>query len=446
MNSNCDIKAITLLAMPLSDGFNTSTKSIHTRDHGWLHDVPAYWKISFLCATLLVAFFILQGWVNKTSTEPRKNIFQFQQLISTARQLHLQTQIGEAHQLYQKALPLASSSLDSSYTLNQLGATFGAQHNHQAALSSYRMAASKLDIQDSKKNMRFWQEKARNTAGLGDAYLAMDEPDSALLYYEQALEIYLNHLNDSSASIQNEWANIWHSTGHAFVQMQWWDSAHQAYENALNKWKSIQAGVIEEQTNIARAQSSLGFVYASQYNFEAAEQMLRNAYKTFRRLSQDGEENFQPQIAESLVNLGMLYTGFEMYEAALASFEEAGQIYQELIHTEPSVYLVPIARVFIQKAGCLTALMHYREAEGAYNKAMDFLLRHKAPNAQLKKALLTHLISLYQTMQNQQLPVDYEQKVRPLLSIMDTLQYPTPNQQVIKTHSTEQDSTVSPVN
>ncbi len=445
MNSNSDIRDVTLLTMPVPDGFNTSTKS-YASDHGLLHDIPVYWKISFLCATLLIAFFIFQGGVNNTSTEPRYNILQFQQLISRARQLQLQTQIGEAHQLYRRALLLASSSLDSSYTLNQLGATFGAQHDHEAALSSYRMAATKLDMQNSKKNMRFWQEKARNTAGLGDAYVAMDKPDSALQYYEEALEIYRNHLNDSSVSIQDDWANIWHSTGHALVKLQLWDSAHQAYENALNKWRSIHSGVVKEQTNIARAQSSLGLVYASQYNFESAEHMLRNAYKTFRRLSHHGEENFNPQVGESLVNLGMLYVRFEMYEAALACFEEADQVYRELIHVEPAVYLVPLARIFIQKAGCLTAMIRYHEAEEAYTEAMNLLFRHKAPNPQLKKVLLTQMVSLYQTMRDQQWPVAYEQKVRPLLFILDTLQHPAPSQQVIKIHSSAKDSTVHPAN
>jgi len=84
---------------------------------------------------------------------------------------------------------------------------------------------------------------------------------------------------------------------------------------------------------------TLGALYYTLRNYEAAESAYTEALKIYKKLAEKAKDVYLPDVAMTQNNLGILYRTLQDYEAAESAYTEALEIRKKLVEKAPDVYL-----------------------------------------------------------------------------------------------------------
>ncbi len=176
---------------------------------------------------------------------------------------------------------------------------------------------------------------------IGACYVALDEPEEALIYYNKAIEAdpaygrgWINHgivsehleSNDQALSDYEKAAEVDSSVlteamikkGKLLIRMSRFDEALNTYQSVENMVEGVEAGELH---------TDIGAVYYLQDNVDQAKKYFEQA------ITEDPEG-----AAIAYTNLGVIYISEEEYEKAIEAFEIAKSI-DSTGDTEAAEYL-----------------------------------------------------------------------------------------------------------
>jgi len=375
---------------------------------------PLSWKYIAVFIFILGSGIMLWKMISDEQWPLDEKLFHYRELITAAEKLHLQTDFTSAHRLYNESLSFAQTPSDSLHIYVQLGATYLAQHQYQKAIFVYQRALQKLEQQAQSMASRIYlSEKAHPIIGLGDTYMAMGLLDSAAVYYTQAQHLYATLAQDYPQSYLGECADVYQKMGNIYLEQETYIEAQQAYKLAFSYWQqqSEDQKNLEMKAQEASLLGSMGVVAGKQSNFDEAETYLRRAYHIYRILAQKSPSRYQVSVAEILVRIGGLYQDNLMYEAAIASFEEAEAFYRKAQSQQPEVYTIALAKLLHQLAYTHISLYQPKTAAKYLEQALELYKMRSVDHLSLIADTHIELIQLYSEQQRTQNHPIYQQKI-----------------------------------
>lgn len=308
-------------------------KNRSSSDRNLLYTLLGSWGLGILGVILLTAFTYPANSVNEWKFV--KDI-RFQKLSTLASKLLLQADYGGAIQLFEEALPLASSVEKRLKTLGHLGMLHAARNQHQASVSIYREALSSLEPQ----NERFphLNNEADLLQGLGETYAQIEQWDSSRNYFEKSLTIYQGL--PKAAKVQTSIAKSLHGLGKATHNLKAAQPAKAQLFQALAILDSLSAkeSLLPAEIERARILSTIGEIDEQLADFDQAETHHLQAYTSLRAIVGTHPGQVEPHLAKILYRRGMFYLNQDMLEAASATFDESYSIYKDKLQEQPEAY------------------------------------------------------------------------------------------------------------
>jgi tetratricopeptide (TPR) repeat protein len=129
------------------------------------------------------------------------------------------------------------------------------------------------------------------------------------------------------------------------------------------------------QPDVAMTQSNLGLLYQAKNDYPAALKLYKTALEIYERLAKNNPATYEPYVAMLQFNLGVLYEAKNDYPAALNAYGIALEIYERLAMTNPDTY-EPDAAITQNNLGNLYQTKNdYPAASNAYEKAVQIYER-----------------------------------------------------------------------
>jgi tetratricopeptide (TPR) repeat protein len=189
---------------------------------------------------------------------------------------------------------------------------------------------------------------------LGNLHVSINEPDKALLEFEEALQIYRKLIAEDTNTDIFQLAIILNSLGIYYYYSNNFPAALLKYEEALKIYrefttKNPEKSLSEKQLlDMSGTLNNIGNVYLHTNNknadYSKAKQYLMETVQIRKKLA-DENPKYLPDLALSLINLGIVYYRNREFSKALPEYTEALKIYRELAAENPRRYLPYVAAV-----------------------------------------------------------------------------------------------------
>ena len=121
---------------------------------------------------------------------------------------------------------------------------------------------------------------------------------------------------------------------------------------------------------VADTLNNLGNLYSNTQRLSEAEQAYQEALKLYRELAQQNPAAYLPYVATTLNNLGNLYSGTQRLSEAEQAYQEALKIRRELAQQNPAAYLPRVADTLNNLGILYKNTQRLSEAEQAYQEAL----------------------------------------------------------------------------
>jgi tetratricopeptide (TPR) repeat protein len=279
----------------------------------------ANWSI---CQRLLRCAQTSTDWILKWdfTSEEAANL-----LSETASYLHEKGQYAQARPLYERALAIREQLLGKEHpeiaeSLNDLASLYHITGKYAQAKPLYERALEIVDAILSKEDeesdiKKLHQKRATSFNNLGSLHKAQRLFEEAKPYYEKALDIWENILQEESANLAatlNNLAGLYEAQGE-------YDTAKPMYEKALDIWNEV---VEDDHPNISATINNLGGLYKAMGEDDKVQPLLEQALAI--RENALGEEH--PDVAISLNNLAEFYKSVGNYAQAKPMYDRALKI------------------------------------------------------------------------------------------------------------------------
>ncbi|MBT1173248.1 tetratricopeptide repeat protein [Bifidobacterium sp. MA2] len=118
------------------------------------------------------------------------------------------------------------------------------------------------------------------------------------------------------------------------------------------------------------AQNRLSVYHYDQHDYESMERVLTPALRLARELEQENHDQWGPDLATTLVNLGNLHRDIGRFEDAEAEFKESLRLCRELARCNPGKWNPDLAEVLNDLAALHYETGRYEEAEAEYEESL----------------------------------------------------------------------------
>ena len=140
--------------------------------------------------------------------------------------------------------------------------------------------------------------------------------------------------------------------------------------------------------DLAGTQNNLGVLYNNTQRYKESEKMYLSALKIYQRLTVENPQVYEPDLAMTQNNLGLLYSDIRRYEESEEMHLSAVEIYQRLTIVNPQVYEPDLADTQYN-LGCLYYnIQRYEDSEEMYLSALEVYQRLTAVNPQVYEPYL----------------------------------------------------------
>ncbi len=230
-------------------------------------------------------------------------------------------QYDQAIESYRRAIELEDSN---AHPYHNLGLIYEILEDYKAAISRFREAIERYPAEQT-------QEQAISWNHLGNAHKALDQPESAIEAYQQALEL------------DDEYAAPWHSLGDIYTGQERFSEAIDAYEQT-----------IKLDPSAASPWNSLGNIYRSQERYDEAVDAYQRAVK------------LDSAYAWPYHSLGLLDEKFERYGSAINNYEQALKHYPPEHQEDQALSWNGLGNIYRIQGLDTQAIEAYQQAVGLF--------------------------------------------------------------------------------
>ena len=233
--------------------------------------------------------------------------------------------------------------------------------------------------------------------------------------YEQGIELTRANLSEE------ELAKSLFEYGHFLQTNKRYDLAEVRYRENLDICQRLAAiSPYAYEPDLAGTQNNLGVLYNNTQRYKESEKMYLSALKICQRLTAANPQVYEPDLAMTQNNLGLLYSDIRRYEDSEKLCLSAMEIRRRLAAANPQVYEPDLAMTQYN-LGCLYSdTQRYEDSEKMYLSAMEIRRRLAVANPQVYEPDLAdtqyNLGCLYYNIQR------YEDSEEMYLSALDFYQ------------------------
>mgnify|MGYP001509431218 CR=1 FL=1 len=201
--------------------------------------------------------------------------------------------------------------------------------------------------------------------------------------YEQGIELTRANLSEE------ELAKSLFEYGHFLQTNKRYDLAEVRYRENLDICQRLAAiSPYAYEPDLAGTQNNLGVLYNNTQRYKESEKMYLSALKICQRLTAANPQVYEPDLAMTQNNLGLLYSDIRRYEESEEMHLSAVEIYQRLTIVNPQVYEPDLAMAQ-SNLGCLYYnIQRYEDSEEMYLSALEVYQRLTAVNPQVYEPYL----------------------------------------------------------
>ena len=127
--------------------------------------------------------------------------------------------------------------------------------------------------------------------------------------------------------------------------------------------------------DLAQTLNNLAILYEETRRFTEAEEMYKQALAIRHRLAKDNPEAYEPIVAITLNNLAILYRNTRRFTEAEEMYKQALVIRHRLAKDNPAVYEPDLAQTLKNLADLYEETRRFTEAEEMYKQALEFFQR-----------------------------------------------------------------------
>lgn len=264
-----------------------------------------------------------------------------------------------AKQIYKHCFEIAQQNRNMAaiaQTLNGLGIVYRSQDQMQEARQAFEEALRIRRELAERIPSIFLPAVANTLNNLGILYSAQDQTEEARQFFSEAQKIR-RELNGTDYDSDIFSPGI---------------ESPQAYEEALKIRRELARKNPDLfLPNVAQTLNNLGTLYSAQNRIEEARRTFDDALTIYRRLARTNPNIFLPDVAHMLNNLGFLHRDQNQIEEAHQAFSEALTLYRELAGKNPDIYLPHVAMTLSNLGVLYRDQNHIEEAHHVLDEAMD---------------------------------------------------------------------------
>ena len=196
--------------------------------------------------------------------------------------------------------------------------------------------------------------------------------------YEQGIELIRANLSEE------ELAKSLFEYGHFLQTNKRYDLAEVRYRENLDICQRLAAiSPYAYEPDLAMTQNNLGLLYSDIRRYEESEEMHLSAVEIYQRLTIVNPQVYEPDLAMAQSNLGTLYKDTRRYEDSEKLCLSAMEIRRRLAAANPQVYEPDLAMTQYN-LGCLYSdTQRYEDSEKMYLSAMEIRRRLAVANPQV---------------------------------------------------------------
>ena len=196
--------------------------------------------------------------------------------------------------------------------------------------------------------------------------------------YEQGIELTRANLSEE------ELAKSLFEYGHFLQTNKRYDLAEVRYRENLDICQRLAAiSPYAYEPDLAGTQNNLGVLYNNTQRYKESEKMYLSALKIYQRLTAANPQVYEPDLAMTQNNLGLLYSDIRRYEESEEMHLSAVEIYQRLTIVNPQVYEPDLAMAQSNLGTLYKDTRRYEDSEKLCLSAMEIRRRLAAANPQV---------------------------------------------------------------
>jgi tetratricopeptide (TPR) repeat protein len=196
--------------------------------------------------------------------------------------------------------------------------------------------------------------------------------------YEQGIELIRANLSEE------ELAKSLFEYGHFLQTNKRYDLAEVRYRENLDICQRLAAiSPYAYEPGLAGTQNNLGVLYNNTQRYKESEKMYLSALKIYQRLTAANPQVYEPDLAMTQNNLGLLYSDIRRYEESEERHLSAVEIYQRLTIVNPQVYEPDLAMAQSNLGTLYKDTRRYEDSEKLCLSAMEIRRRLAAANPQV---------------------------------------------------------------
>lgn len=196
--------------------------------------------------------------------------------------------------------------------------------------------------------------------------------------YEQGIELIRANLSEE------ELAKSLFEYGHFLQTNKRYDLAEVRYRENLDICQRLAAiSPYAYEPGLAGTQNNLGLLCSDTQRYEDSEEMYLSAVEIYQRLSVVNPQVYEPGLATTQNNLGLLYSDIRRYEESEEMHLSAVEIYQRLTIVNPQVYEPDLAMAQSNLGTLYKDTRRYEDSEKLCLSAMEIRRRLAAANPQV---------------------------------------------------------------
>ena len=201
--------------------------------------------------------------------------------------------------------------------------------------------------------------------------------------YEQGIELTRANLSEE------ELAKSLFEYGHFLQTNKRYDLAEVRYRENLDICQRLAAiSPYAYEPDLAGTQNNLGVLYNNTQRYKESEKLCLSAMEIRRRLAAANPQVYEPDLAMTQYNLGCLYSDTQRYEDSEKMYLSAMEIRRRLAVANPQVYEPDLADTQYN-LGCLYYnIQRYEDSEEMYLSALEVYQRLTAVNPQVYEPYL----------------------------------------------------------
>ena len=223
----------------------------------------------------------------------------------------------------------------------------------------------------------------QKTRSLAEEYVLrakalMTDYELACHAYEQGIELTRANLSEE------ELAKSLFEYGHFLQTNKRYDLAEVRYRENLDICQRLAAiSPYAYEPDLAGTQNNLGVLYNNTQRYKESEKMYLSALKICQRLTAANPQVYEPDLAMTQNNLGLLYSDIRRYEESEEMHLSAVEIYQRLTIVNPQVYEPDLAMAQSNLGTLYKDTRRYEDSEKLCLSAMEIRRRLAAANPQV---------------------------------------------------------------